>query len=461
MALPGVLDGGKTVTDRVRSTDIAPTVLEVEGLEPDPRMSGRSLLPLVRGRPRARSARGRERGPAVARHPLGSLPHGDPRRQRPRRPVRSRRGPGRAARRGPRPRRRGRGAAGATGGRPGERSGGRCQGPRGHRRGADGSPALRDRRAGAHRVSGELRVGDAGHAATFTFEPVGVAREALHADGPVLAFALTTSATGLVGLDLRTDPPGPPSRGSCSSTMHRGLPGRRSRAPSGCPPWPPGRASSTTRRGPRCTPSALPVVDPARDLGLFVTRDRPADHAGEAATEQSGRRPADAAGPPAVGIRPRQPLECRFLAATDLRCARSHAPRQPARPGHQAAPQGGSGAGARAARRDPRRGPRRRHQRARARRGGRAARAHARRGRGAHLRAPRRARAGRARRADGARVGGRDRQRDGARRPRRPLQPAARRRWASSSSRPSRRSIPRPRRRSATSRSGRRPAPAT
>ncbi len=48
MALPGTLDGGRAVTDRVRNVDIAPTVLDVEGLEADPRMSGRSMLPLAR-----------------------------------------------------------------------------------------------------------------------------------------------------------------------------------------------------------------------------------------------------------------------------------------------------------------------------------------------------------------------------------------------------------------------------
>ena len=57
MALPGVLDGGRAGDDRVRNTDIAPTVLELEGLEADPRMSGRSLLPLVRGTARGRAPR--------------------------------------------------------------------------------------------------------------------------------------------------------------------------------------------------------------------------------------------------------------------------------------------------------------------------------------------------------------------------------------------------------------------
>src|ERR1700677_428653 len=49
MALPGVLEGGRAIRDRVRNLDIAPTVLEIEGLAPDARMSGRSMLPLARG----------------------------------------------------------------------------------------------------------------------------------------------------------------------------------------------------------------------------------------------------------------------------------------------------------------------------------------------------------------------------------------------------------------------------
>jgi arylsulfatase A-like enzyme len=49
MILPGVLPPGKVVTERVRSVDLAPTVLDIEGLETNPKMSGRSLLPLIRG----------------------------------------------------------------------------------------------------------------------------------------------------------------------------------------------------------------------------------------------------------------------------------------------------------------------------------------------------------------------------------------------------------------------------
>ena len=56
MALPGVLDGGRAVSDRVRNIDIAPTVLELEGLEADPRMSGRSLCRSCAGRRSPRRA---------------------------------------------------------------------------------------------------------------------------------------------------------------------------------------------------------------------------------------------------------------------------------------------------------------------------------------------------------------------------------------------------------------------
>ena len=49
MVLPGVLPEGKLVADRVRSIDLAPTVLDIEGLETNPKMSGRSVMPLIRG----------------------------------------------------------------------------------------------------------------------------------------------------------------------------------------------------------------------------------------------------------------------------------------------------------------------------------------------------------------------------------------------------------------------------
>ncbi|MGH7283829.1 MAG: sulfatase, partial [Polyangiaceae bacterium] len=49
ISLPGVIPDNVNVTDRVRIIDIAPTLLELEGMPPAPKMSGKSLLPLIRG----------------------------------------------------------------------------------------------------------------------------------------------------------------------------------------------------------------------------------------------------------------------------------------------------------------------------------------------------------------------------------------------------------------------------
>ena len=51
IAAPGLLPAGGVVRDRVRTTDIAPTVAELVGAEVPPRMSGRSLTGLARGNP--------------------------------------------------------------------------------------------------------------------------------------------------------------------------------------------------------------------------------------------------------------------------------------------------------------------------------------------------------------------------------------------------------------------------
>ena len=146
----------------------------------------------------------------------------------------------------------------------------------------------------ARRVSGELRVGDEGHGATFAFDPVGLPREAFHSDGPTLTFALSTSPEALVGVDLRTDPPG----AAVGWKLYLDD-----------APWPP----QATFAGPFGLPAvaalggiagdearaevyaaALPVVDPAHDLGLFVTRDRPGDRAGAADGAEGGEGTAAA-----------------------------------------------------------------------------------------------------------------------------------------------------------------------
>jgi arylsulfatase A-like enzyme len=49
LSLPGKLPEGATVSVRTRNIDLAPTVLDLEGMDPSPKMTGASLLPLVRG----------------------------------------------------------------------------------------------------------------------------------------------------------------------------------------------------------------------------------------------------------------------------------------------------------------------------------------------------------------------------------------------------------------------------
>jgi hypothetical protein len=127
------------------------------------------------------------------------------------------------------------------------------------------------------RVSGKITVGDGKHGTTVTVEPVGVAADAVRIDGPVVTLALTTSSDAIVGLDLRVDPPGAPvvwtlflddapwpDRATFAGPF--GLPAVAARAGIG----------GDDARAEVYAPS-LPVVDPARDLGVFVTRDRPGD----------------------------------------------------------------------------------------------------------------------------------------------------------------------------------------
>ena len=276
MALPGVLDGGRAVVDRVRNTDIAPTILDIEGLDADPRMSGRSLLPLARGtaeaEPRVVVSEGRQSRAVLWGHWRLIAHDGSPEDD-----------------------------LYDLDDDPGERHNvahalpdvvvemrARLAAALANVRPADAKdpatppalPVLHLRFAGGgrlRRVSGRLTVGDGKHGATIVADPVGVAGDALRIDGPTLTLSLTTAPDSLVGLDLRVDPPGAPVAWSLflddapwperatfagpfglpAVASRTGIPGDDARAEVYAP--------------------ALPVVDPARDLGLFITRDRPGD----------------------------------------------------------------------------------------------------------------------------------------------------------------------------------------
>ena len=283
MALPGVLDGGRAVTERVRNVDIAPTLLELEGLEADPRMSGKSMMALARGEkeaePRVVVTEGRgSRGIAWGRWRLVVHDTGDAddelydHDQDPgeRRSV-ARSHPDEVA-----------------------TLKARLAAALANVKTADAAPdepaplpVVHVRFAGAgaaHHVTGVFTAGDGKHGASVSVEAVGVPREALRVDGPLVDVALDTAAEGLVGFDLRVDPPGAPV--SWKLFLDDA-------------PWP----DQATFAGPFGLPAvaalagivsdearaevyaaALPTIDPSHDLGVFVTRDRPGDVAGETPT---------------------------------------------------------------------------------------------------------------------------------------------------------------------------------
>jgi arylsulfatase A-like enzyme len=276
MALPGVMDGGKAVTARVRSTDIAPTVLDVEGLEPDPRMSGRSLLPLVRGIHEADArvvvSEGRQSRAILWDHYRMIVRDGS---QSPslfdldadpgeRRDV-SQAHPDVVAELQAR-------LAAALANTPAADA---KEAPS-----PAAAPVIHLRFAGAgqaRRVSGELHAGDEAHPASLTSSPVGVPPEALRASGATLTFALTTSPDGLVGLDVRTDPPGAPVRWKLFLDDAPWPPRATFAGPFGLPSPACEGGLASDRARVEAYAAALPLIDPGHDLGMFVTRDRPGE----------------------------------------------------------------------------------------------------------------------------------------------------------------------------------------
>jgi arylsulfatase A-like enzyme len=273
---PGLLPAGRDVEARVRTTDLAPTLGELLGLEPHARTSGRSLVALARG------GEERDERVVVSEGPsTRAILHGRHRLIE---------------------------RAATTGVElydvvddPGERTNLAPSRPelvaemRARLRAAldntpvagsaaavapasDASPIVRVRFAGgasARRVSGSLVIGDATtKARRFTVEPVELGRDALKIDGARIDIALTTSSSVLVGLDIVVDPPTTPISWDLYLDDE---------------PWPAGavfggpygllapalRGGVTSDEARRAAGAALmPTIDPGRDVGVFVTRAR-------------------------------------------------------------------------------------------------------------------------------------------------------------------------------------------
>ncbi len=141
----------------------------------------------------------------------------------------------------------------------------------------------------ARRVSGTLVVGDAKtKPKAFDVMPVEVGKDAFKIDGAKVELAFTTTATAPVGIDVTVDPPGVPV------TWDLYLDDR---------PWPDeavfggpyGLLAPVLRKGvatdegrAAAGASLLPPIDPRRDTGLFVVRERKGDPEGAATTTDEG-----------------------------------------------------------------------------------------------------------------------------------------------------------------------------
>jgi hypothetical protein len=148
-------------------------------------------------------------------------------------------------------------------------------------------PSVHFRFAGAGRtrhVAGVVSVGDEKQPASVAVEPASVPRDALRAAGSRLNFAFATSPDAAVGFDVRVDPPGAPVTWQFSlddrpwpdHAVFVGTFGLGALAAQG------GIATEEARAEVYAT--TQPVIDPARDFGVFVTRDaaaRPDEAAAE------------------------------------------------------------------------------------------------------------------------------------------------------------------------------------
>jgi hypothetical protein len=296
LALPGVADGGRALSERVRNIDIAPTIVDLEGIEADPRMSGRSLVPMLRGHkdpePRVIVSEGRM-SRAILWGKWRLIAHEPPAR----------------------------GSALPDGGSPvpiedelfdvdedpGERHNvarlrpdvvaemrARLSAALVNEPAADAPapaaasgplPVVRLRFAGAgkvHQITGDLTVGDAKHAPLITVEPQGIDRAALRVEGARMTFALATAPDGVVGFDLRVDPPGAPIVWQLYMDSAPWPEGAIHVGPYGLPAVAAKAGIFTDDARVEVFAPAPPLIDGARDLGMFVSRDR-AERSGDLA----------------------------------------------------------------------------------------------------------------------------------------------------------------------------------
>jgi len=324
MSLPGVLPQNFEVKARVRNIDIAPTILQVLGREVPPKMSGRSMLPLARGQKEpdervvlteGRGTRGLIAGKwrAIFREGLSQTrcfhartgddekcitvaeelfdldaDPGERRNVAKQHPdvMEEMRARLQAAKKNFVMA----GTAQSVTPAPAAQN---VQTTRVAQPASAGPPRLQLRFAGAggaHRVSGRVTFAPG---TTLAWESVGIARSAVVQHDATLDLALTTPADGVVGLDVTPTPP--------NADVHWDLFLDDA-------PWP----AQSVFAGPyglfdaRVTTGlagdeareiafahALPTIDPARDLGLFVVREQATAHSGDATSRSNAGASAE------------------------------------------------------------------------------------------------------------------------------------------------------------------------
>ncbi len=289
LALPSALPSGATVRERVRSTDLAPTVLELLGLETPRSMSGQSLCRLARGgiEPSERVVVSEGRGSRalafgrwrlIVYEGLGRVrTHGGERREIEHELFDLETDPGErvdVSSKHPEivDEMKGRLAAAlANAPLAGVRT------PQDAAAASEAAPRLRMRFVSAgvsRRISGTIAIGDAARRAQrMEVSPVELPSEAIRRNGAVLELAFRTSPDKPVGLELEVEPPSTPVSWSL---WLDDAPWPRSAVfagPYGLPTDALYMGMMSTTAPSELRAAALPFMDPRRDFGLFVTRE--------------------------------------------------------------------------------------------------------------------------------------------------------------------------------------------